>query len=284
MNAFESFWRSTVSWWPWQTPQDFLGSDFFAGLFGAAVGAIAAYLFSARSERRTSRLQEIARANAAIALAHSVVNTAVTLKKQHTKGLYEEYLSEREKALQAIAAGQTGITVNMNMMTLALPYLPGPEAQDAVTAGVLHSPRAQIISIHMRQSVDSLKQAVETRNALVLEFKPLPQQQKVPLYLGLPNPNGVDLRYPNSMEGLAHNVDDCIYFAMLLQELLKAHVDRLRRKLWWRAPSPLTFDYAKANEFLPDRSGFPEFESQFRKTETRWEKLKRFPKRWWAGV
>jgi len=86
------------------------------------------------------------------------------------------------------------------------------------------------------------------------------------------------------MEAVEHNVDDCIYFAMLLQDLLKTHVDHMRRKMWWRAPGALTFDYGKAKDLLPDRSGFADFESQFRKKEVWPEKLRRFPKRWWSGV
>lgn len=271
-----------LSWWPWTTSQDFLKSDFFAGLFGAGAGAVSAYLFASWSERRKDRLKEIAASNAAIALCHSVINTAVTMKKQHIQKIVEEYRSVRKFAAEAAARRQQ-VQINMDMMTLTVPYMAGEEVQTTVIEGVLRSPRAHLMAIQVRQSVESFLTILKGRNELCAEIKAAPQPGRLILFLGLAGPEGGDLRYCAHMDALESYVDDCIYFPMLLQDILTTHINRIRRKLFWRAPQALTFDYTIATPYLPDRKKFADFEINFRKKEDWKSKLRRFPGRWWRG-
>lgn len=270
--------------WPWDSAREFFRSEFFAGLFGAGVGAAGAYVFASRSERRRARLLEISRANAAIALAHHIINTAVTMKKQHVKSLINDYRAERKKAGEAQASGARVIEVSMNMMTLNVPYLAGDELQATVVNGVLRSAHANIIAVQARQSAESFMAVLKSRNELCAEIKAAPFQERISIFLAQTDANGGDLRYPALMDAIESYIDDCIYFSMLLQDVLKAHVDRIRRKMWWRAPRALSFDYSKAVEWLPDRAHYTDFENEFRKEKTLAEKIRQWPGRWWRGV
>jgi len=170
------------------------------------------------------------------------------------------------------------------MMTLNVPYIPGAELQEIVISGILHSPQAHIIAVQSRQCAESFSAALASRNALCEEVKSLNTPQRISIYLGLTGPSGGDLRYPALIDAIEHYVDDCIYFPMLLQEMLKHYVDSIRFKMLWRAPRALTFDYSKAAPWMPNRSAYDDFEIQFRKPETRTEKISRWPGRWWRGV
>jgi hypothetical protein len=80
-------------------------------------------------------------------------------------------------------------------------------------------------------------------------------------------------------------VDDCIYMGSLLQELLERYINRIRRKMFWRAPQALTFKYTgPMTSMFPDVTEYAGFETIYRKKEAVWQSIRLAPKRWWFGV
>jgi hypothetical protein len=161
--SISEWFPALVAWVPWTTSKDFFESEFFAGFFGAGVGAITAYVFSARSDRRRSRLNQIATANAAIAMAHSIVISAAQMKSQTIKKMTDDYEAERERYIAAIKEGRPPEAALLALTSLSIPYMPAVDVQQLLVSGTQAS-RAHIIAVQLRQSVTNLESVVIARN------------------------------------------------------------------------------------------------------------------------
>jgi len=272
MLDWDSFSKPIIALWPWPGSKEFLESEFFASFFGAMVGGGLAYVAANRSEKLKAIQTEIAGCNAAIALSHSIINTAVTLKGQHIKPLLERY--EKEFHDYAFAMdyaqrmnGQFAYTVLLEMRNISKPFMPGEDLQEVVIERIVGSGRAQLLGAQVRQCVESLRESIDNRNMIVAKLDGKPLQEVLPIYFGMRNEAGrVDERFCDYLTALGAHADDCIYFGMLLQEIVITHGQRMRKRLSRSAPKIMTFDYSIAEKrgLLPDRSLFNDFEKQFR--------------------
>lgn len=103
-------------------------------------------------------------------------------------------------------------------------------------------------------------------------------ETQIALYFGLKTKAGhVDESYKDTMEALAQYTDDYIYFGMLLTEVLNRDGRRLALKYGKGAPKVSSMDYSdeQLRPLMPKRSGYADFERQYRGAKSRF-----LPSRW----
>lgn len=119
----------------------------------------------------------------------------------------------------------------------------------------------------LQRSIEALARSLDQRTHLSQAMRQGPPDMLPLLYFGLPQPNGnVDDTFPDSLTAMTVHIDECLYFSELLTEILAGHGAALRKAYGRKAPMILEMDYTdpRIAPLMPDRSGFTDFEEQFR--------------------
>ena len=251
----------------------YLDSNFSAALFGALAGALGAHFIAARSERRRRLLSEISGVNNAIELSNTIANTFLAIKRQHVKSLGETYARDFEKFAVFLSlprppppAPPALYVFVADFRTFPMPLTPVVELRETILNRIQTSVRAISISIPLHQCIDSFATVLGARVAVFQRIRALPDADKVAVYFGLRTSAGdIDETYPDLMLGLCNNVDDAIYFSILLEEILVAHGNTLAKRYGRASPKILKIDNSNVPaDLLPDRANYPDFERIFR--------------------
>jgi len=239
----------------------------FAAAFAGAWGA---QLIANNSQDKRILLDEIRATNTSRRLAFNVINTYLVFKQQHIRELcrqYREQCAAHAAHLGRIRANSVipsaPFRYEPNLGTLIPPFSPIEELKhvllDRVECG-----RAQILLTPLLQSIDTMKTALVARNEWIKARKDTPPEQKseeyfADLYFGIESPGGrLDQTYPNCIEALGQNNDNCIGFALVLMQALEKYAEELCDKLGRGGPKMKKADFAKAAEegLLPEMAVF----------------------------
>jgi hypothetical protein len=228
----------------------------FAGTWGAQ-------LLAERNTTRRELLREIRAVNAAIALAFNISNTFITTKKQQVRDLvitYETQNSARKVHHQNIAAGLlppgAPFQYSVVLQTLLPPFSPIEELRRLLEEKISTDLNPLILLTPLIQSIAGLADSFGQRNQFIEEFRMLPLNSdaiKAALYFGLESSIGhIDDRYPNLIDAISKQTDDCIAFSILLARALIKHGKRLGAKYGADAPRIAEPNLSKAGDLVPD--------------------------------
>jgi hypothetical protein len=243
-----------------------LNSNFSAALLGTSVGAIVAWWIAQRNERRRKLLEEIRATNAAINVAFALTNTYLNLKAQHVKKLAGEYNSQKtslEEVRERTRGGEPQTKVFeflADFQTLSPPRPSVAVLQDLLFEKISVTGRALLAFTTLAQAVTGLTDVLEMRNGWIAQHKAkgsVPDEALVALYFGQPNANGqVDVTYPDMIDSILRQTDDCIFYGDLVIKDLVLHGRGLRAGLGSGAPRihEPNFSAAKAAGLFPDES------------------------------
>lgn len=250
----------------------FLNTNFSAALFGAFAGALSAQMIAARSDRRQRLSAEIAGVNNSIQLANAITNTFLMLKGQHVSPMTRIYQKQFNDYVDLVIhppvakpIAQHIHTVAMNFHALAIPLTPITELRETILDRVPTSIQAISVSVILHQCIDSLASSLTDRLSTIEAIQAYPFEVRPDVYFGLRNPRGFDERYADSMTAIFNYTDDCIYFSMLLSDVLIRHGEKLGAKAGRNAPHVGKLDYSSVDTaLLPDHANYPSFEKTFR--------------------
>jgi hypothetical protein len=92
---------------------------------------------------------------------------------------------------------------------------------------------------------------------------PATEKEKIELYVGTYTGDSVDLRFGHNMDALLHQVDDCIFFSMLLAYELLAREKKVHARNRWKyrlsVPRQFSADWSLARQenLIPDTPTTP---------------------------
>jgi hypothetical protein len=138
-------------------------------------------------------------------------------------------------------------------------------------------------ALSLEDATDDLNLSIDYRNNLVTDFQnntPPTHQERVAFYVGVYHDQKVDLRFGNNIDALSHQVDDCIFFGMLLSEELYKLEGKLRLHNGWKyridvpRQYPADWTLAKEQNLMPDRLQYADWLRGFKKPPSIW---RRFP-------
>lgn len=279
----------------WQSAKDFANSAFTTSLLGALAGAYAgahgAQLIARRSKLKDDLLAEIRNVNAALAVAFSIVNVLIALKKQHVKSLADRLAAEEAKLhayklKRATGFIQGNATYNFqaDFQTLAPVSLPTPQLVELVLAKLSTSGRPLNLAISLSGTVESLNGLIERRNQLISEFRAgkfADGADLVSMYFGLPYGGGhVNREYPDTVSGISAYLDDLIFCSHLLCKDLREHGESLAKtfKAKFGDPTPriseVSFDTPEAKDMIPQDGNYQSILNAFKMRPKE-------PKKWW---
>ncbi|MCD5986231.1 hypothetical protein [Pseudomonas sp. CDFA 610] len=247
----------------WENTKSFANSSFFTSLAGAFAGAIAAQRIAERGKFREELVKEFQSTNSVIALATSVANVALSLKKQHVNNLKSSYDADQErfrahkaKILSGQILHQTPLEIRPNLMFLQGISPPIATIQDIVLSRLSAGGRTIASVTALADSVENLNGALSKRNELLTSFKnkQLPEGATFEdMYLGLCyQERHTNQEYEGSIKAISLYTDDIIFFSVKLCEDLQYHsatlTKRYKSKLRGAPPKNATADFEKARQ------------------------------------
>lgn len=247
-------------------------------LVGAWLGAWAAQRIAGKNKLREELLKELRSTNAGIMLAHTVVNVAYALKKQHIKALKESYEDDCkafEQYKMEVAAGNVGTAFQMAPCLDRLQEVAPPISalQNIVMGEISTTGRAIASVIALADALKNLNDALRGRNELILKIKEdrLPSGAEVQhFYFGIPYAKGkANIEYGCYVQALSLYTNDAIFFSMKLCDDLREHglhvVKKYKKELQGKAPEVSDFNWNKAKQegLLPKDEDYESWLSGF---------------------
>lgn len=262
----------------WASVQSLLNSNFITAFAGAGAGALGAQYLVERTKLREELIKEIRGTNKASVIALGIFNSLLNIKKQHIKGLKENF-DMQKIAYEKHAKGQElaepdwdALKLKMDLQNLTMPKLPMKILQIQVFEKLSLIGRPLNLASYLHQTLTCLYSSLEERNQLISSFKSLefPQSMHLSLYLGIPNKNTVDSSYPDLINAIYTYTDDSIFFSYLLCEDLIAHGQQItinfQNKLGKEAPKVNIIDFtdAKKSGLMPDVSNYKDWYDKYK--------------------
>ena len=287
----------------WADTKKIANSNFVTSLVGAfagaAGGALAAQRIAERAKQKEFLLQQIGSSNAAIELAFGMCNSFLNIKEQHTKPLKDKH--DHHKA--TIAARRQGVQqdqiraqaqIELGQIDLRI-LTPVPVSYTALETKIFEKlsvkGRARPMTAVLIQSIHGLESVMTARNAFITDFKvaDLTADQRARLLFGLADNNGnIDSTYPDLVEGMSSQADDCIFFSRTLCKDLVDYGEGVRKQFIRRfrgeCPTVSKPDFKKAEDkgLMPADAkyedwitGYPKKEPQKPLLQRAWEWLSR---------
>lgn len=233
-------------------------------LAGAYAGAYAAHKISERSKERADFQTQIRNTNAAITLSFMVLNAAISLKKQQTKGLCDAYFkkkAELEGFLQKLKAEDISPDIpfefQADLRSIPFPAVPIDALRSLVYEKLSVSARPLALVATLAGALSSLADTTANRNGLIANFKELsPQVREAALpalYFGCSYGEGhVSTEYLDTMTGLQNLTDDVIFFSHLLCKDLATHGNKVLDK--FKSQFKVVLEQIHAIELLPEKT------------------------------
>jgi hypothetical protein len=244
-------------------------------LAGAFAGAIAAQRIVENSKLREELLKEFRNTNAATMTAATACNSALALKRQHVKPLYDQFHRDKAAVLEFNAhrasgqrQGNTPFHFTWDMRTFTAPVIPIESLQDLLFNKVSIAGRPLALVCAIDEAYHNLRSAIALRDAVVEKTKSsvIPEEHKPFYYFGFQLPNGnTNQEYPDLVDGIQSYLDDMAFFTQLLCADLTLHAKalhaRLARKVRESVPRPTEVDFepAKASGLIPPDSRYDQW-------------------------
>jgi len=263
--------------------QGFFGLNILGTLLTAVFGAIVGSWVASRRETKRTVIAELNTISAARALCVSICNKFVNLKDQHILPLHRDYHMDRELVIATLDAAKSGLTVNpievpYSLQTLTPIWLPVNTLERLVFEKISIRGRGLVAAVEVISCIDTLEKSINYRNELIAEFKkePMSDRQKMERYFGLlvPGIEIVDERFASIVPALYNQIDDCIFFSLILADDLFEHGTSLRKRFAWRyrlpVPKLVRDDWtpAETRGLIPNRNRYANWLQAFRTSPT----------------
>lgn len=215
---------------------------FVSSLAGAFGGAVAAQRIIERNKGQEAFLAEMRNSNAAIMVSFSICNTMLSLKKQHSLPLFEQFESARlalEEFEERRRAGQLnageGFEYVADFKTFSVPILPIDTLEDLVFHRLsVQGKQGRLLSTvsALEGAYVGLKEVLAKREILVERFKTtITKEEEAYFYFGMQMPSGhTNQEYPDNIDAIHTYVDDVIFFSSLITKDLAEHGEGLLSK------------------------------------------------------
>lgn len=214
----------------------------FGALAGAFAGAWAAQRIAKNGKRRDELNAEIRVVNACITLALSVLNSALSAKKQYIRPVKEQYDAEREKYLKALSAPPASEEVSIRFNLLRFPKfgMPAEQLQSLVLQqGSTQALRAVVALV---EANSLLNEAVDFRNVWLEKFerKQLPPGYSYPeIYFGVVLSGGRHDQFGSTMAAIYLYSDDVIAYSLKLCGYLGEYGESLKAEFKHLSDEPI---------------------------------------------
>lgn len=252
----------------------FLNSNFFTALIGAFAGAYGGQLIVEKTKERESNLTELHSLNSAITFSFGICRSMLSLKEQHVKRLYEEYIAQKGIVETHISRTThtdtpTIIKFKADLETIELREQPIEVLQKTVYEKIAASAKIISFASLLGEAITSLNESINKRNLLINEyrgFQPLQPESFVNLYFGLPDDAGnIDTSYPTFIDSIYRETDDCIMFSSMLCSELIARGKFIKEKIGEKSLVVYVPDFTKAKTdgLWPDESAYASWHNAF---------------------
>lgn len=211
-------------------------------LAGVAVSSALAAFFGALGAQRIISKGMIAEKisanlnlnNSAIQTCYTILNNAITFKKQHVVELKSRY-EEAQNAAKMAKAGDV-VRLLMDFRSLPLPRFPTNFAEQLFFQEMRLSGRAAAAAGTLLQSLDLLADSVRRREDLLNEVRTsdMTERERISLFLGIDLGQGRDARYQDLVHAISLYCDDVIFFSLILEHDL-AQALPVKKSRWRRS-------------------------------------------------
>lgn len=270
----------------WEYVKVFASSNFFIVIVSAGVGAfggaLGAQMISEKTRRREDLQKEIRNTNTAIMMSFSICNTYLMLKENHVAPLKENFeqqnrdLEEFERSRMALNGENAVFAFQANFLTIPPLSTRTDQLQMLAFEKISLNGRPLALVDALTNTIHSLNIIVAKRNQLIETYQAQrPIQDKIlkNIYFGRPDDHGhVDSNYPDTVEGIHNQTDDCVFFSKLLCDDLIAHgkmlVERYEKTISKRdVPTVNQTDFAKSEQkgLMPNPASYADWTSSFMK-------------------
>ena len=263
----------------------FANSNFFIAListfFAAFFGAFGAQRIIEKAKNKDTLLKEMHNANAAIMVAFGICNSFLGLKKQHIKSLKETF-DQAKKDLEYFRNKQNKMPDRIgevfefqtDFQTITPLLTPTDVLQTLVFEKMSLKGRPLSLTITLTQTIYSLNDSLQNRNQLIDDYRvnsPIDENVLALIYFGLPNEKGhIYKNYPDTVDAIYTQTDNCIFFSNLLWQDLVAHGEYIQKKFikeFGKKNAPIISkpDFTKAEQdgLMPDSKNYADWTNMF---------------------
>jgi len=261
----------------------FFGSDFAIAFISACAGAIAGALgaqrIADRSKRRDELLKELRSTNAAMTVAFSIANTALTLKKQHVQPMYDMFVNDKARftalTVQQVPGGSIAGGAPqflLDLRRLAFPEFPMESLRSLVFEKISAQGRALALVSSLGQATSGLRDSLARREKLIQEFADARETTAALTYryFGIRTASGHTYQeFADLVDAILSYTDDIAYFGAMLCSDLEVHGERVRAALVKAgrkdAPKVSNVDFEKARSLglMPPESQYADWSAAF---------------------
>ena len=221
----------------WPSIKSLFNSSFITALVGSLAGAYAgawgAQKIAVKAKYKEDALTQIRSINAAISTSYSIMNAFLAMKKQHIRALKVDF--DRTKGL--IERQRKGeikyLEYTANLLTFPNIHSPVSILQSLVFEKISSPARARVLTLQIRESIEFLNASITERNNLIEKFKTIDfyKENLTDLYFGFPLDTIHDTSMPSLIEAIHNQVDDVIFFSLLLCKDLNQCGEKLKKNL-----------------------------------------------------
>jgi hypothetical protein len=255
-----------ADWFPRDLTYFEVGKALIPPLAGALAGAMAAQGIAARNKYRDEQLKELRSIPVTAALAYSVTEAFIAVKKGNVKPMYDHWDADRLRREQVVRSAPAGVSplfeFDADFRTLTPVKASVDHLRSLMFANISLDPRAVSLMTALERSVDQHANVIAENNRLVAQFehdRPNPAELAARLF-GLPMGTRIDDRYKTTIRALYSGTDDCIMFSKLLGDDLVERGKRLAAKI----PKRLRGQYVAADFSRAERQGLMPNPEDFR--------------------
>jgi hypothetical protein len=240
-----------------------------SAFIGAVVGGFSTQLFAKWNRESEDLLKEVRSANAACTMAYSITDSFITMKRDITKPLLDNFMSEKERYEVAgrnfIPGVSAPVEIKFDLGTFKLTRTPSTHLQDIVYKSISAPTRAISAMAVLDRTIAGLNDFHEQRNALCEEFRL--KRPHAHNYFGIQKGDFTDARYSTAVTSIASYTDDAIFLSKLLGDDLRKYANRLKanlpERLKSKAPIITSADFSKAADIIPDPENYPHWQTMF---------------------
>lgn len=240
-------------------------------LLSAGIGVLFGAWITSRAQSKRTIVSELHALRSAYALCFSIVNKALSMKKQQVLPL-RVALNDALATYAAYAQNPQGVLVaQLDLRTMSQVKFPSQALEKLILERCFLGSEATATLVAVLDATEDLRQSLDIRNELVNEFRKIPPAghlQSVERYLGLVTAQGhKDERIKSNILALYAQTDDCIYFSRRLNDHILRAENRLRRSKGWKYWLPggklKPVVWTKAGDLLPLDSAYAAWTSGF---------------------
>jgi hypothetical protein len=248
----------------------------------AAFGTLIGAWLTSRSQAKRRVVEELKAIHAAYTVCFSILNKALAIKRQHIRPMTIQFETTVAAYDAWMENPQNRLNVELDLRTLSKLRFANAALERTVFEKCSLGHKGLAAALSLEDAADDLNSSIEYRNNLVADFQKNPppnQLERIAFYVGAYRDDKVDLRFTNNVEALLHQVDDCIFFGMLLSEELYKLERKLRSRNRWKyrlevpRQHPADWTLARNEDLIPDKSQYADWLRGFKKPPSIWDRI-----------